>query len=336
MVFNIKVCLLSGVLLYGLSFLSHAGQDVVPWHMVFTANPQYPRTENIERRTVESSLEKEKHSKWLIEEQYSDIAGFRNHFGGASRVPVMINGDLTMSGHDWQRAVVMPILQAKLEGLYDYGLGNRDYEKNVGACFLNGCAAAAIEDLKKRYWGHVDGMDFGVRVAGRTDIYYGSLAYSRGIGDVHLVQLNNEPTYSVQFSAGLPLLRPLEVRITDALDWLERDLRNAREQGRIIILNMHKARGWMGNDQQIERFRNMIQTYKVTAVFAGHNYWHSGRYWNAVDEFGNVPVFLSGSAIRRTYLTASFSADRTSLTVNRVEGNHWPGRQLDSVVAVRY
>ncbi|MHC8298915.1 hypothetical protein [Pseudomonas sp. ZS1P83] len=56
-------------------------------------------------------------------------------------------------------------------------------------------------------------------------------------GDVHLVQLNNEPTYAVNFTSGNPIART-SFEITDALDWLERDLKSARAQGKIIILNM--------------------------------------------------------------------------------------------------
>jgi hypothetical protein len=332
-----KPGLLLGALMYLVPCFSQATQaQVLPGYMVFAANPQYPRTEDSANGREQSKAQKEKLSRRLIEEQYSSIADFRRNFGGASQVPVMINGNLTMFGRDWQRSVVMPILQAKLEGNYDYGLGNRDYEKNVGDCLLNSCAAGSIEDFKNRYWGKVENMDFGVMVSGRTDIYYGSLAYSRVIGDVHLVQLNNEPTYSVSFSSGWPLFNPREMYIGDALDWLERDLRKAREQGRIIILNMHKTRDWMGSEQQIERFRNMIQAYKVTAVFAGHSYWKSGRYWKAVQAFGTVPVFLSGSPLRQTYLIASVSADRQSMTVKRVEENDWSVRQLESVVEVQY
>lgn len=272
----------------------------------------------------------------MIDSQYADIADFRRNFGGAQRVPVMINGDLTAFGHGWQRSALMPILDARLEGLYDYGLGNHDYENNVDDCFLNSCAADSIEAFKQRYWGKVDSLDFGVRVAGRTEIYYGSLAYSRNLGDVHLVQLHNEPTYSANFSSGVPLISPKAFEINDALDWLEGDLKKAREQGRIIILNLHKPRGWAGSEQQITRFRTMIETYKVTAVFAGHYHDYSGRYWNATGEFGRVPVFLSGSASQQSYLIASFAADRQSLTIHRVKGNNWPSRQVESVIDVRY
>ncbi len=307
-----------------------------PEHLVFTSDPQYPWTESSDDGGEESESQRDARSKWLIETQYADIAAFRNNFGGPGRVPVMINGDLTAFGHDWQRSVVMPILDAKLQRLYDYGLGNHDYENNVDDCFLNRCAAASVEALKERYWGKVDSMDFGIRLSGNTDIYYGSLAYARTLGDVLLVQLHNEPTYAANFSTGVPWINAKEFEVNDSLDWLEGNLRKAREQGRIIILNMHKPRGWAGTDQQIERFRNMIERYKVTAVFAGHYHWNAGRYWGAQEQFGSVPVFLSGSASQQTYLIASFSEDRKTLTVNRVRGNNWSGRQVESEIEVRY
>lgn len=313
-----------------------AQEAVSPVHLVFASDPQYPWTESSDDGSPESDSERDARSKWLIDTQYADIASFRRNFGGVQRVPVMINGDLTAFGHGWQRSVLMPILESRLEGVYDYGLGNHDYENNVDDCFLNSCAADSIEALKQRYWGKVDSMDFGVRVSGGTDIYYGSLAYSRNQGDVHLVQLHNEPTYSVNFSSGVPLISPKAFEISDALEWLEGDLKKAREQGRIIILNLHKPRDWAGSQEQIARFRNMIETYKVTAVFAGHYHGYTGQYWYATEEFGQVPVFLSGSASQQSYLIASFAADRQSLAVHRVKDNNWPSRQLESVIEVRY
>jgi cytolysin (calcineurin-like family phosphatase) len=307
-----------------------------PAHLVFTSDPQYPWSESSDDGQPETDAKRDARSKWLIETQYADVADFRKNFGGASRVPVMINGDITAYGHDWQRSVVMPILDAKLERTYDYGLGNHDYENNVDDCFLNRCAAASVEAIKERYWGKVDSMDFGVRVLGNTDVYYGSLAFAKTFGDLLLVQLHNEPTYTATFSTGVPWISAKEFEINDSLDWLEGILRKAREQGRIIILSMHKPRDWAGDEQQLERFRSMVERYRVTAVFAGHYHEYSGRYWSASEQFGTVPVFLSGSASQQTYLIASFSEDRKTLTVNRVRANNWPSRQVESEIEVRY
>lgn len=135
-------------------------------------------------------------------------------------------------------------------------------------------------------------MDLAARDKTFGKIYYGSLAYSKSFGDVHMVQLNNEPTYAVNFSSGNPLA-PTDFEITPALDWLEQDLKRAREQDKIIILNMHKVYDWAGNDEQIFRFKKMIEQYKVTAIFGGHDHWGAGSYfdWGMDERFGNVPVF---------------------------------------------
>ncbi|WP_178122799.1 hypothetical protein [Pseudomonas sp. S34] len=165
---------------------------------MFAAEPKYPSSEKSDNKEHESAADKEARSLWLINAQYSSIADFRNQLGGAATVPVMINGNLTASGHPGERAYVHSVLQDKLNNLYDYGLGNHDYDFNVAAC--PDCAAGSVEDLKNRYWGKVATMDLSARASVFTKTWYGNLAYSRDYGDVHLVQLHNEPTYSVNFS----------------------------------------------------------------------------------------------------------------------------------------
>lgn len=310
-----------------------------PAHLIFTSDPQFPWTENSDNGTDESTSDRDRRSHWLIDSQYSDVANFRYNFSrDPAHIPVMINGDMTAFGHGKERATTQAILDKQLGGAYDYGLGNHDYENNINDCSFpeNNCAAGSIIGLKERYWGKLDTFDLKARSEGRTKVYYGSLAYSRSMGDVHLVQLNNEPTYSVNFSSGFPLNK-VNFEIGDALDWLERDLRQARNEGKIIVLNMHKPDGWKGDDRQIERFRAMIQRYGVTAVFAGHQHSRAGEYygWNRQEYFGDVPVFLSGGASNQTYLIASFAQDRKALTIHQVNGNNWPSRSELTTIPVR-
>jgi cytolysin (calcineurin-like family phosphatase) len=318
-------------------FAHSAPTTVSPMDMVFTSDPQYPWTEKTDAGETQTDSYRDSRSKWLIETQYDDIANFRQNFGGASRVPVMINGDITAYGHGWQRSVVKPILDSKLLGQYDYGLGNHDYENNVDDCLFNNCAAGSVEDFMERYAGkngRADSIDVQLTEEGTIiKKLSGSLAYSKNFGDVHMVQLNNEPTYSVSFTA-YNWLVPKSYHLRDSLDWLEQDLKAARERGQIIILNMHKPR-WDGNAQQLSRFSKMIKDYKVTAVFAGHFHWFSGQYKSASSEFGDVPLFLSGAASQRTYLIASFSKERDELKIYRVTGNNWPSRQLEATIAVQ-
>jgi cytolysin (calcineurin-like family phosphatase) len=304
-----------------------------PQHMVFASDPQYPWSDLTDKGG--SDPNKEARSKELIELQYSDIASFRALNGGAHRIPVMINGDITAFGHRNERSYMRGVFETKLLGRYDYGLGNHDYANNVDDCFLNNCAAGSIVELKERYWGKADSMDLGIRSSGLGKIYYGSLAYSKNFGDVHMVQLHNEPTYAVDFSSGNPLA-PTAFEITPALDWLERELRTARQQGKIIILNMHKVYDWNGTAEQIARFQQMIETYRVTAIFGGHNHLGAGTWfdWGKSERFGNVPVYLSGSASQQTYLIASFSDDKQSLDISVVRNSNWPSRKVIQTIPV--
>ncbi|WP_166219982.1 metallophosphoesterase family protein [Pseudomonas atagonensis] len=307
-------------------FINTAQADYSPSRFVFASDPQFPWTEASDDGDKESSSDRDKRSRWLIETQYADIADFRRSVVlNPNNVPVMINGDMTAFGHGSERATVREILDKQLAGNYDYGLGNHDYENNVDDCFLNNCAAGSIVDFKERYFGKLPGLDMSYdsesTIKRRLS---GSLAYSKDYGDVHVVQLNNEPTYSTQFTAydwGVPTL----YAITDSLDWLEKDLKAARVKGQIILLNMHKPDDWKGSAEQITRFKEMIERYKVTAVFAGHYHQRVGNYSKRSVErvFGSVPVYLSGGASNQSYLTISIAGDRKSMKVYQVSANDW-------------
>lgn len=331
--------LLCAWLFVGAGNVCSAQDELLAQYLVFTSDPQYPWTESSDHGWKESSSERAQRSQWLIESQYADVADFRRNFSiEPSAIPVMINGDLTAFGHGNQRSTVKALLEAKLGEHYDYGLGNHDYENNVNDCSFpeNNCAAGSILDMKDKYWGKVAGFDLFAREESGSKVFYGSLAYSRTVGDVHLVQLNNEPTYTVSFTSGFPLSR-IRFEIADALDWLERDLQQARNAGRIILLNMHKAEKWKGSSEQIARFKAMIERYRVTAVFAGHLHNDPGKYfgWNREEYFGDVPVFLSGGASNQTYLITEITRDRQTVKVHQVNGNHWRSRQEIASIAVR-
>ncbi|WP_237886707.1 metallophosphoesterase family protein [Pseudomonas sp. PGPR40] len=327
--------LLGVALLWAFFSICAAASTGGPSHMIFASDPQFPWTESSDYSWEESSSDRDKRSRGLIETQYSDIANFRRNFSqDPGRIPVMINGDMTAFGHGGERSTIKSILDKQLGGLYDYGLGNHDYANNVDDCFLNNCAAGSVNDLKSRYWGKVNSMDLAARASGLGTTYYGSLAYSKTFGDVHMVQLHKEPTYTVTFTSGI--VKTTTYEITDALDWLDKDLARARADGKIIILNMHKVYDWRkASAAQIKRFREMINTYKVTAVFGGHDHWGVGWYGRGEELFGDVPVFLSGSSSQQTYLIASFTEDRQALEVSVVKGNNWPSRQVAGEAQVR-
>lgn len=333
-----KLNALLGASLCVATFGVHAADNNLPRYLVFTSDPQYPWTESSDRGRDETTSDKEQRSKWLIETQYSDVASFRrNHSIDPAHIPVMVNGDMTAFGHGYQRDMTRSILDNQLGGVYDYGLGNHDYENNVDDCFLNNCAAGSVVDFKDRYLGKLTTLD--VRISDEGTVkkgVFGSLAYSRDFGDVHIVQLHNEPTYTTAFTAwdwGVPT----SYQVSESLDWLEEDLKRARESAKIILLNMHKPDRWKGTAEQIARFKAIIERYKVTAVFAGHLHTEPGSYygWSKRDYFGDVPVFLSGGASNQTYLIADMSADRKALKVFQVNQNNWPSRKEIQTVEVR-
>ncbi|MHC8349931.1 metallophosphoesterase family protein [Pseudomonas sp. RT4P38] len=302
-----------------------------PRHMVFASDPQYPWTEKSDSGEEQSASDRDKRSQGLIESQFANIADFRGRYAGQGPVPLMINGDMTAFGHISERSYIRTALNKYFGKDFLYGLGNHDYKNNVGDCFSESCAAGSIVDYKEHHWGKVDNFDLRVSGGGLVNNKYnGSLAYSTTVGDVHMVQLNNEPTYEVEISH---FLNPTSFRITQALDWLETDLRLARAQGYIIIVNMHEPDRW-GNPQQVERFNRIINQYGVTAVFAGHYHSDAGSFRSSW-YYGKVPVFLSGGASQQTYLIASFSEDRKVLHINRVENNDWSSRNTIETVPVK-
>jgi len=313
--------------LVSLTSLASANEGM-PQHMVFASDPQYPWTEKSDSGEDESSADFEKRAKWLVETQFASIAQFRTEMGGQAAVPLMINGDMTAFGHGWQRSFIGSMLKKHFGDHVLYGLGNHDYQNNVNDCFSESCAAGSIVDYRDHHVGKVDEFDLEVTGSFVNKHYLGSLAYSKNMGEVHLVQLNNEPTYAVKISHAL---NPTTFDITASLDWLENDLRIARAQGYAIIINMHKPYEWKGSWDQEKRFREMIEKYQVTAMFAGHFHDEGGSH----TYMGSVPMFLSGSASQQTYLTATFSKDRKQLEVSLVEDNQWRKRTPVATVPVK-
>lgn len=319
--FLLGVCLLSSVALV------HAVEGT-PRHMVFASDTQYPWTDKTDRREPESDADFTVRSKWLVETQLASIAAFRNNQGGQAQVPLMINGDITAFGHGWQRSYMKTALEKHFKGDYLYGLGNHDYENNVDDCFSNSCAVGSIVEFKEHHENKVDNFDLKIAGGFLSKTYSGSLAYSKNIGEVHMVQLNNEPTYSTRIAHAL---NPTTFDINNALDWLETDLRLARVEGYAIIINMHKPFEMKGDSAQQKRFREMLDKYQVTAIFAGHLHQDGGdSYW-----VGNVPMYLSGSTSQQTYLITSFTEDRKQLQIYLVKDNQWQNRTLIDTIPVK-
>lgn len=321
-----KWTLLTGSLtLWLASMTAHAA----PSMLVFASDPQYPWTPYSDDKEDMPETANRALSRDLIEAQYKSIADLRKAHPDQD-VPVMINGDMTAYGHGWQRDYLYRTLDALLDGDYYFGLGNHDYQNNIGNCFNNGCARDSLFDLHGRMQAKVDSMALYIEKTGWNETWVGSLAYSKRFGDVQLIQLNNAPTYQASFSAWQGV-KTYDFRINGSLDWLEAQLKRARADNMTIVLNMHKPNGWQTSAEDLRRFRTMINTYGVSAVFAGHLHKYGGRYYEA-DYFGAVPLFLSGSASQRTYLTAEIDREKRHMRVSKVADNDWANRKELAVI----
>ncbi|UNE53815.1 metallophosphoesterase [Bartonella machadoae] len=233
----------------------------------------------------------------------------------------IINGDLTEFGRPQTYQDYADVYKSSLYPVYE-GLGNHDYYNNVGNCTLpianlskDACAISAvkrmIQEIDKyslslpQFNKHVMSRQL-IHLDTAYDIIMGSLSYSWDYGDIHYVQLQNYPTYTVNLSDG-----HTNIIITKALDWLKKDLAAADQRGKVTILNFHDARPYYRekhshflqpkNAKNLAAFKEIITSHNVKAIFVGHN--HHPSYCRAQDDkvFGNIPVYTAGALFRGDY-----------------------------------
>ncbi|PEE68564.1 metallophosphoesterase [Bacillus thuringiensis] len=295
---------------------------------VVTSDPQYPWTDKTDNNETETESEQKRRSEQLIREQYNSINEYTSQLTGMTEVtPVLINGDLTAFGHPWQWDKMNSLLSVLKSPIFP-GLGNHDIENNLDDCFLNECARQSMNF----YLNHVSMLDttrFDRKQAtpSGTSItnYFGSFAYSMDVGPIHFIQLNNDPTQIFSISTNMGIEK---YTMENALNWLKLDLEDAKQYGQAIIVNMHKPNNWQHDNEEIKtRFKKLLDDYNVKAVFAGHYHKESGYFPSKYDDFfGNVPVFLSGSASQKTYLTVEYN--NNEMKVYKVSNNNWRNKTL--------
>lgn len=300
--------------------------------MIVTSDPQYPWTPNIDagKQPPDSDAERDAMSRALIEEQYRSIAAYRAARPGQA-IPVFINGDITAFGHGWQRDVMERLLPILGENVY-LGLGNHDYENNVGDCARNGCARDSISDLVRhvRKKDSVVSFDFSAHPGAFSRRYEGSLAYAvraAGLDRVLNIQLNNHPLYTTSFDTTEGVL-PARYDIVSSVPWLSNMLAEHLDVPRFgtpadreydfAIVHMHDPEGYNGD------VARLLTGTDVAAVFAGHYHKAMGYYGH----IGGVPLYLSGSASQRTYLVVEHDTDEAVLRVYGVRNNDPERKQL--------
>lgn len=330
--------MLFGVLLsVGAHVQSSSAQTSDNFSMIISSDTQYPWTA---RTDAEDPTETEEQKK------SGSITANQNHLASMNALAqqvgnvkgMILNGDITAYGHDWQLDKYKDIWKNLSVPIYA-GLGNHDYANNIKVgnsnqgCYQNGCGIRMVEyirdEIRKR---NVRSFDYRESNSYkfpevRTE-YIGSLAYSWDIGNVHFVQLHNYPTYQQTFEGfDASAAKRKIVRVKQSLDWLEADLTQARNEGKAIVLNYHDSdEHWKdGYDEATReslksRFANILKKYDVSAVFVGHYHGVIGKA-NPGNDFattvyGSVPVFYSGSASQSKYLLARFQNGQ--MTVEKI------------------
>lgn len=269
--------------------------------LAVTSDPQYPWSNEGD---VPSSGDETSDSQVSIPLVYDSIN--RYHDTRSPLAGVIVNGDVTAYGHDWQWNYMHRQL-GRLKPPVFLGLGNHDYQNNVDDCFQNSCVRNSLNafDLYLPADAQVDRVVTTIPLISKE--YRGSYAWSKTIGGVHFVFLNNEPTYGFRATGGgwLPEL----MFIHPAIPWLEADLARARAAGQAIVLVYHKPGEFTQADGFTrDQFERIVVKYKVSLVLWGHAHEEGieSQYW----VFGNAPALFSGSASTQTYLIARFDPAR--------------------------
>jgi cytolysin (calcineurin-like family phosphatase) len=260
--------------------------------LAVTSDPQYPW---LNEGNIPSSGNEARDSTQSITQTYNSI----NDFNSRRKVAgVIINGDVTAYGHEDEWKWMNNTLSSLQPPIF-LSLGNHDYENNVNNCLGNTCIRNSLDNLENYASKYASSFDRTyVKFAWQKN-YFGSFAWSRDIGQIHYVFLNNDPTYS--FKAG-----SIEnsFSIQSAIPWLDRDLQRARAAGKVIVLVHHKPfeEFSQSNGFTKDMFEAMVKKYNVSAIFLGHLHKNAGK----VGSFGGATTIYSGSASTQTYLLVYF------------------------------
>lgn len=219
---------------------------------------------------------------------------------------VVINGDLTAYGHYEEWDWFMWYWTARLRWPAYYGLGNHDYDNNVGQCSdlsfdNNACAKRSIQWMRSTV------------SCGRTEHFPAqtltsyddaSMAYAWDIGSFHFVQLQNHPTYPKKLTddgevtVAVPGIAP-------SLAWLKADLARATAAHKHIVLYMHDFGEHM--DREDADFLAAIAGTNVRAIFSGHLHDQVGNAGHFQLGDHCVGHFHSGSSTYLKFLLTEFT-----------------------------
>jgi hypothetical protein len=296
----------------GINFIAKA-DGTTKFTMMISSDPQFGRDDA--KKTEEYNT---------ISKQYEDMNALAAD--GELKLNVLgciIDGDLTNYGHKEQLDIYRE-LTGKLTMRVYPGLGNHDYDINVDDTAQNKGADNMvvymydwIQDNKT----NLNSYDIkGKTYSSQSNVSFyceGSLAYSFDIGKVHMIQLQNYPSYTRQW-AGSSFGFLMMVTIKNSFAWLENDLTKARWGGKIIIINLHD---YGDSDYAIftgdgrTRFEALVKEYGVSAVFCGHVHGSFGYQGNVSNSC--IPYFRCGGTCENEYLVATFDTENKEMIVQK-------------------
>ncbi|HEX2095472.1 MAG TPA: metallophosphoesterase [Longimicrobiaceae bacterium] len=293
--------------------------------VLVSSDPQYPWYDDVLPPGLTTDEQIKKNSARQISEQYASMNALQEQRAAeGSPFPVLgvlINGDLTAFGHDWQMSTYGDLLKT-LRTPYYPGLGNHDYSNNVDDCFNNNCATRMVDFMYGWLKQHAGILSYDFEERSyykfpelRTD-FTGSLAYSFNLGKVHFVQLQNFPSYTDEWNSwNLGGARRHFYYIKPSFYWLRHDLAIARNRGDVILVSLHDYHDNFV-EPYVSEFNGILKEYGASAVFAGHIHPDCGRI-GTVGETG-IPFFRSGAASYQDYLVADVDTAAGRMTVRRM------------------
>ncbi|MHA2896382.1 metallophosphoesterase [Bacillus cereus] len=287
----------------------------------------------------------------LITDQYNKINEYAESVG-TDKVTMILNGDVTAFGHNQSTSPEyqwddMKNMLKILKIPYYFGLGNHDQINNrnncknvitgdYDLCYENSMKALINQDLSTtepghsqwdyrftNSWGTTFAGSYAYHTSFRSSVYDGNpFPY------IHMIQLNSYPTLTHPNNT-------YRLEAANIEDWLQYQLDYPANYDNpyITILNVHQADGWSTNDhaeddhakqQFIDLLKLDKYKGKIAAVFTGHYHYETGSSTRGFDIWGDIPVFLSGSAMNKSFLI--LEQYRSTHVLYLVCGNDWKNK----------
>lgn len=243
---------------------------------------------------------------------------------------VMINGDL-VNVNGWNVSHSATQL-GHFEKYYNEikrplycGLGNHDYGYNIDKTYHNVGANSMVEYIISMYKERgIYNFDCQEDRTNGTK-YSGSLSYAYDIGNVHIVQLNYYPDYTIEWNGG-----GKTVSITNCKEWLKADLKTAYDQGKIILVCMHHFNLKDDkNEKKDNTYKEILTKYGVSAIFVGHFHKAFGK---KVETGISIPVFYCGSTSQSTYLMIKIHEPQRLMVVRGVSSRKGVAEEIKGCV----